>query len=143
MFKQLVRGSLLLSCIVLAACASAPRGTLFERLGGQAGVSSVVGQTLTRAAQDPRTRRSFDGVKLAAVQASLTQQICSIGGGGCRYEGETMARSHRDLKIQASEFDALVDMLREEFDRAGVDGGAKNELLKLLAPMKRDIVAAR
>jgi len=33
-----------------------------------------------------------------------------------------------------------VDILREEMDRAGVDAGAKNELLKLLAPMKRDIV---
>ena len=29
----------------------------------------------------------------------------------------------------------------EELDRAGVSSSAKNELLRLLAPMKRDIVA--
>jgi len=142
MFEQRIRNALLAVCVVLSACASAPQGTLFDRLGGGSTVSSVVGKTLERAAQDPRTRRSFDGIKLAAVQKSLTQQICALGGGGCVYEGETMARSHQGLKIQPSEFDALVDMLREEFDRAGVNAGAKNELLKLLAPMKRDIVAA-
>ena len=51
-----------------------------------------------------------------------------------------MERAHRDAKISASEFDALVTMLREELDRAVIETGAKNELLRLLAPMKRDIV---
>ena len=53
-----------------------------------------------------------------------------------------MRDAHRGLNIGASEFDALVAMLREELDRAGVDDGAKNDLLRLLAPMKRDIVTA-
>jgi len=130
------------ACILgLTACASAPQGSLYERLGGQATVAGVVNRTLERSSTDPRTRRSFDGVKLSVVQASLAQQICAITGGGCTYEGETMARSHQDLKIRPSEFDALVDILRGELDRTQVQVGAKNELLKLLAPMKRDIVA--
>ncbi|HEY1091804.1 MAG TPA: group 1 truncated hemoglobin [Burkholderiaceae bacterium] len=147
MNKQILRISMLSACIAfsvgLAACAAAPPGTLYERLGGEARVSAVVNASITRAAQDPRTKRSFDGVKLATVAKSIVQQICSISGGGCKYEGETMARSHKDLKIQPSEFDALVDIMREEFDRAGTDAGAKNDLLKLLAPMKRDIVPVK
>ena len=51
-----------------------------------------------------------------------------------------MARAHAESKIVAGEFDALVSMLREELDRSDTDPGAKNELLRLLAPMKRDIV---
>ncbi|MET0518496.1 MAG: group 1 truncated hemoglobin [Burkholderiaceae bacterium] len=132
---------LTLALTTLCGCASRPPAPLFDRLGGQAKVEEVVGNTLRRAASDPRTMRSFDGVKLLAVQKSLTQQICALSGGGCVYEGETMARSHKELKIRPSEFDALVEILREEFDRAGVDAGAKNELLRVLAPMKRDIVA--
>lgn len=144
MLDKLLRLSAGLGLSLLAACAQLPPKsvTLFERLGGDTGVSKVVGLSLTRAARDPRTQRSFDGVKIEAVQKSLTQQICSLAGGGCAYEGETMARSHQDLKITASEFDALVDMLRQELDRAGITAGAKNELLRLLAPMKREIVAA-
>jgi hemoglobin len=142
MFKQQMRVSCLLACLALAACAAAPDASLYQRLGGEATVSLVAGRTLERAASDPRTRRSFDGIKLAAVQQSLAQQICALAGGGCRYEGETMAKAHQDLKIRPSEFDALVDMLRQELDRAGVGAGSKNELLKLLAPMKRDVVAS-
>lgn len=127
----------------LAACSVAPTepATLYARLGGAAQVTLVVDRLIDRAAGDSRTRRSFDGVKLAPVKQSIVEQICSIASGGCRYEGETMERAHRDAKITAAEFDALVTLLREELDRAAVETGAKNELLRLLAPMKRDIVS--
>lgn len=135
-----------LSALVLAAglvaCAAEPAAppTLYARLGGASQVELVVGRLFDRTAADPRTRRSFDGIKLKALKESLAQQICSVSGGGCRYEGESMARSHAELKIVASEFDAMVSILREELDRGGADPAAKNELLRLLAPMKRDIV---
>lgn len=140
MFKQLMRIALWAVCLALAACASAPSGTLYERLGGEPVVFEVTGKTLERAAHDPRTMRSFDGINLVTLHKSLAQHICAIAGGGCRYEGDTMEKAHHDLKIQHSEYDAMVDILREELDAAHVDPGAKNELLKLLAPMKRDIV---
>lgn len=144
---RIARPAMLAASIVLTACATpaptsdAPAGSLYVRLGGPPVMTQVVTRTIERAAHDPRTQRSFDGIKLATVEASIVQQICSISGGGCKYEGETMAKSHKDHKIRAGEFDALVDILREEMDAAQVDTGAKNELLKLLAPMKRDIVA--
>ncbi len=133
--------------IALAACAAPPSsssnsGSLYARLGGEPVVSQVITRSIERAAHDPRTQRSFDGIKLATVEKSIVQQICFLADGGCKYEGETMAKAHKDLKIRPGEFDALVDIMREEFDAARVDAGAKNELLKLLAPMKRDIVPA-
>jgi len=126
----------------LVACATAPREpeTLYQRLGGAPRVQLVVDRTLDRTSTDPRTRRSFDGIKIAAIKESLAQQICSISGGGCHYEGETMKNAHHDSRIAASEFDAMVTILREELDRAGVDAAAKNDLLRLLAPMKRDVI---
>lgn len=127
---------------LMAGCASPPATppTLFQRLGGEPVMNQVVQRTLARSSSDPRTARSFDGIKLTTLQASIVQHICSLTGGGCHYEGETMQRSHADLRIVASEFDSMVTILREECDRAGVATGAKNELLRLLAPMKRDIV---
>ncbi len=132
----------MVACLVACAAAPSTPPTLYERLGGAPRVEAVVGRLIDRSATDPRTRRSFDGIKLKALKESLAQQICAISGGGCRYEGETMARSHADLKIVASEFDAMVSFLREELDRDGTDPAAKNELLRLLAPMKRDVVGA-
>ena len=142
MLKQLLRSSIAVTLLaLLAACATpAPDATLYQRLGGKPVVEAFVGSTIDRTSTDERTKRSFDGIKLAPIKASIAQQICAISGGGCKYEGETMAKSHADAKIQPREFDAMVDILREEMDRAGVNAGAKNDLLKLLAPMKRDIV---
>jgi hemoglobin len=129
--------------LLLGACSTSaqPHATLYQRLGGEAGVKDIVGGLVDRSATDPRTQRSFDGVKLATLKDSIAQQICAISGGGCRYEGETMANSHRDARITAAEFDSMVTLLREELDRQQVEPGAKNELLRLLAPMKRDIVS--
>lgn len=142
--KPYFRALLLAGVSAFAGCAATPatppNASLYERLGGATVMTPVVSRTLDRASTDPLTKRSFDGIKIAAIKDSLGRQICVISGGGCTYEGETMARAHHDSKIQPSEFDAMVTMLRQELDRAGVDAGAKNELLKLLAPMKRDIV---
>jgi hemoglobin len=80
-------------------------------------------------------------VRIDGLQQSLTEQVCALAGGGCVYKGETMAKVHKDLRISASEFDAFVEMLRQEIDHAGIGSGPKNELLRLLAPMKQAIVA--
>lgn len=123
-----------------AACAapSAER-SLHARLGGTAGVAAIVSDTIDRTAVDPRTKRAFADVKLAALKDSIAQQICALAGGGCTYEGETMAKAHKDLAITHAEFDLMVQNLRDALD-ARVGEREKNELLRLLAPMKRDVV---
>lgn len=112
----------LLCCAVVLACGVPPAQppSLYERLGGFGGVAQFVHKTLARAATDPRTARSFDGIKLQAVEQSLAEQICMLSGGGCRYQGATMADSHKDARIRDSEFDPMVGMLRDEMNRAGV-----------------------
>ena len=151
-----LRGTAALQCgALLMACSTAPEiatsqsgnlyqhqsGSLFQRLGGAGGVARFVHQTLARASTEPSTARSFDGIKLPTLEQSLAEQICMLADGGCRYQGANMANAHKDARISDSEFDAMVGILREELDRAGVSTSAKNELLRLLAPMKRDIIA--
>ena len=159
-----LRGTAALQCgALLLACGTAPEiatnqsgnlyqqqsgspyqhqsGSLYQRLGGAGGVARFVHQTLARASTEPSTARSFDGIKLPALEQSLAEQICMLADGGCRYQGAHMADAHKDARIRDSEFDAMVGILRVELDRAGVSTSAKNELLRLLAPMKREIIA--
>lgn len=131
--------------VTLAACAHPPApGTepLYARLGGVAGIESVSQAMLERMSTDPRTRRTFDGVNLRTLSASLATHLCMVADGPCVYEGETMRNAHADLGLGGSEFERTVQILREELDRAGVSQGAKNELLRRLAPSRRDIVTA-
>lgn len=131
-----------LALLVLAGCAQShsPRPPLHAALGGTPVIERVTARMVERMATDPRTRRSMDGIKVAPLAQSLAQQICALSDGPCKYEGETMARVHQGLEIAGSEFDATVQILREELDAAGVSTAAKNELLRRLAPMRRDIV---
>ena len=131
------------SLAALMACGSLPRqadGSLYEQLGGRAGIELVVGKTLDRVANDPRSKRSFAGIKMPHLKRSVTDYVCKLADGPCEYEGETMANAHAQSKNTAAEFDFMVTVLREELNKAGVSEAAKNELLRRLAPTRRGIV---
>lgn len=129
----------------LLACSTPPGAggySLYQQLGSQSGIELVANRTMDRVSTDPRSKRSFQGIKMPYLKKSVAAYLCKVADGPCQYEGETMAHAHAKSNITASEFDLMVSVLREELDRAGVSEGAKNELLRRLAPARRDIVTA-
>ena len=114
--------------------------SLYQRIGGLPMLSRIANQTLDIVSKDPQTSRSFEGVKMKTLKESLTNFLCVKTGGDCVYEGETMKKSHADAKITTAEFERMVDVMRERMDVNGVGTKEKNELLRILAPMKRDVV---
>lgn len=132
----------ILVSLLLCACANPGPGRpgLYQQLGGTVNIDTFTYKALARAAEDPRTRRTYEGVRLSYLQQSVSAYLCKVADGPCVYEGETMRNAHGDLAITGAEFDVLVQMLREEMDAANVSTAAKNELLRRLAPMRRDIV---
>ena len=128
-----------LVAMMLAATAHADT-SLYARLGGEPVVAQVVNQTIDTVAQDPRVNRSFDQVNLKRVKSKLVEQICSLTRGGCEYTGDEMKLVHKGLKITEREFYALVEALRQALNDNGVGEREKNELLAILAPMKRLVV---
>ena len=132
-----------LVCMSLfAGCANTPEKnqSLFTRIGGNEKLAIISAQTLDKMLESPKTKRSFEGVKMQPLKESLTQFLCLKTGGGCVYEGETMKNSHADAKITTAEFELMVQALRDVLDANGVGNREKNELLRILAPMKTDIV---
>jgi hemoglobin len=128
---------------LLAGCVAAPTSepTLYARLGGEPVVTKVVSETMDRSSTDPRTSRSFKDVKLQRVKDKIVEQICNLAGGGCAYTGDPMDKVHKGLKNTPAEMDLVVQFLRDALDANGVGQREKNELLQLLAPMKKDIVS--
>lgn len=113
--------------------------SLFNRIGGLPVLTKIVDEFIDEVAESPRTKRSFDGIKLKTLKESVVAQLCKLTGGPCIYEGETMLNAHKDSKISDAEFDAFVDIFRTTLNKY-LATSEKNELLKILAPMKRDIV---
>ena len=129
--------SLLLFC---GAAAAQAKSSLYDRLGGAAGVAAIAGTLIDRAAADPVLGRSFKETKLERIKTLLAEQICELSGGPCRYSGDPMKQVHAGHHISEAEFYGLVADLRDILKQRHVSIGATNELLRLLAPMKRDIV---
>jgi hemoglobin len=120
--------------------ANPPVDSLYARLGGDPVMKPVIDDYLSRVVEDPDLSRSFAGVDLARLKAHVVTFICSVTGGGCRYEGDNMKVAHAGLKITEAEMNHFVELLIEALDRHGVGLREKNELLAVLAPMKRDVV---
>lgn len=141
--SKLICRSVLLIMMSLSACALKPqKATLYERIGGYEVLTNVVDETIEKVVHDPKTQRSFEGVKLKPLKESIVLQLCELSGGPCKYEGETMKNAHQDAKITEAEFELMVAALRDALNRHTATR-EKNELLRLLAPMKRDIVSVR
>ncbi|MCY7388271.1 MAG: group 1 truncated hemoglobin, partial [Burkholderiales bacterium] len=92
-------------------------------------------------ASDPLTKRSFDKVDLKIFKLKIAEHICALTHGPCKYTGDSMKVVHQGMDITESEFYAMVEILRGTLIRAQVGEGAKNELLRILVPMKREIVS--
>lgn len=146
----LARGTRLISSGALAALmlasfglvfdAAATPPSLYERLGGEARMKVVIGQMIDSVAKNPEINQSFKGVNLKRLKAKIVLQICALTGGGCVYDGDDMKKAHAGLHISEAEMYGLVEALRNALDRNGVGQREKNELLAILAPMKKDVV---
>lgn len=136
-------GLALLACLhtmpASLAYAATP-ASLYVRLGGEAAVTRIADETIARAAQDPRTARSFKDSDLGRVKKHLAQQFCELADGGCRYEGDPMREVHMGHDISEAELYALVEILQDVMRESGVGIAERNALLAKLAPMKADVV---
>jgi hemoglobin len=128
------------ACICAAAAAGPGAPTLYDRLGGKSGVAAITDTLIDRVSSDPVLGRSFKDSNLPRIKRLLAEQICELSGGPCRYSGDSMKEVHAGHHISEAEFYGMVDDLRRILKQQHVGIAATNELLRLLAPMKRDIV---
>lgn len=133
--------ALLVFLFIMSGCSLAPKqsASIYTRMGGMEVINQVVDETIEVAANHPKTKRSFDGIKLKNLKESVASQLCFKTGGGCEYEGETMKNSHADADITTAEFEVFVQIFRDALNKH-VGEREKNEILQMYAPMKRDIV---
>ena len=133
---RVLAGSLLL----LAGMALGAQARLYDRLGGQSGVAAIAATLIDRVSADPKLGRSFKDTDLDRIKRLLAEQICDLSGGPCRYSGDSMREVHAGHQISEAEFFGMVADLREVLRERHVSQAAINDLLRLLAPMKRDVV---
>ena len=70
----------------------------------------------------------------------MTEQLCELSGGPCRYAGRDMRSAHEGMGVAKSHFNALVEVLQQAMDAKKIPFTVQNRMLARLAPMHRDII---
>jgi hemoglobin len=136
--------------------------TLFERLGGEQGVTAVVDDFTTRVLEDPRVNWQRKGVKrgglfrrdetaawsstpenVARLKQHLVQFIAVATGGPAQYEGKDMKTVHAAMQITNPEFDAVVGDLKVSLDKLQIPTKEQKELLAIVESTRPQIVTER
>ncbi len=119
---------------------------LWDRLGGEAAVKAVVHDFVLAAAEDKKVNFFRDGkVKLDAkgvehLEKMLVEFVSSATGGPLKYTGKSMKESHKGMAITDDEFDALAGVLVATLKKYKVPQAEIDELAKIVASTRPDIV---
>jgi hemoglobin len=123
-----------------AADTTAPPRSLYDRLGGQSAITSVVDSFVAIVAKDARINKKFARSDIGRVKRMLVDQVCAQTGGPCTYTGRTMKEAHLNMGVTEGEFNALVEDLVTTLNAFNVPKPEQDELLNALGAMKADIV---
>lgn len=166
----LLFSTLLAALVVLAACERAEEGettdeadtlavdtraqaagSLYDRLGGEPAIRSVVDDFVARAAADDTlnfTRRGTANEweatpeNVALLKERLVQFVGQATGGPQTYEGQDMATSHAGMEITDAEFDRLGGHLQASLQAHDVPAQEQQELLAIVETTRGAIVTA-
>ncbi len=120
--------------------ATAVSTSLYERLGGQAAVTSVVKDFYRRVLADDMLKGYFDGVDMPRQERSQIDFLSMALGGPNSYKGKSMRDAHNGLGITALHFDLVAGHLVDTLKGAGVPAPAIEEVVALVGPLKAEIV---
>jgi hemoglobin len=136
---------------------------LFDRLGGEPGISNIVADFLPRALDDPRVNWSRKDVErggfsihrgqsvtwnaspenVAQLQKHLVQFLSLATGGPAHYEGKDIKSSHANLHVSNPEFDATIGDLKASLDNLKIANKEQKELLAIVESTRPEIVTER
>jgi len=129
-------------CLVAAmsTAAAAQEKTLYERLGGVNAITAVTDAFIANVVAYSRINGKFAKSDPKRLRLHLIEQLCAVTGGPCVYTGNTMTKTHKNMKVTEGEFNALVEDLVAALNKLNVPDKEKNELLGILGPLKSQIV---
>jgi hemoglobin len=139
---QVTRWACAIGFLALMGCAAyeTPSGSLYDRLGGKAAITTVIDEFVAKVAADNRINGRFATTDIPKLKRHLVDQVCAASGGPCVYTGRDMKTTHAGMRVTNADFDALVQDLVAALDKFKVGEREKQELLALLNPMRKDIV---
>jgi hemoglobin len=92
--------AVLLGCAVTGCSMPKPvpppgEQSLYQQLGGRAGITAIVDDAIGNIAADPRINQRFRTTEPNHLKTNLIDLLCQRSGGPCVYAGRNMADLYR------------------------------------------------
>ena len=115
--------------------------TLFERLGGEPGITRLVTDIVDNHYRNPLIRTRFEQIKdRAAVERHSVEFLCAGSGGPQAYHGRDLVSVHTGMNISEQELIAAIDDMLAAMTKNGYDQAEKNDVVAILYSLKGDVV---
>lgn len=125
---------------LMSACATPRSRTLYDDLGGKAGVARLVDKLIEKYRADARINGLFNETNFEYFSERLNEYICLVADGGCEYTGLSMEDAHSGMDIKEREFNYFVEDSQAAMTDVGISVGVQNRLLKVLARDHADVI---
>ncbi len=130
----------LLSCGLTACSGKPPEASLYEALGGEAAIATIVENFILEIARDERVIDHFEVSNVQRFRVMMNQHLCMVADGPCVYEGDSMIDTHAGMGVTEADFNAIVEDMMAAMDQAGIPLGPQNRLLARLATFRAEII---
>jgi len=137
--------------------------SLFDRLGGEQGISEIVSDFTPRVMDDPRVNWSREGVtrgglsfhsghseawkptqqNVTVLKKHLVEFLALATGGPAHYTGRQLETVHAHMHISNPEFDAAIGDLKATLDKLKIPNLEQKELLAIIESSRPEIVTQR
>jgi hemoglobin len=119
--------------------------SLFERLGGGAGIAAIVDSLVAAHMENPVIRPRFVAYldtpeKIAAIKGHVCTFLEAGSGGPRAYTGRSMREAHRGMNINEAEFVAAVDDILAVLQKHAIDQSTQKDILAIAYSLKNEIV---
>ena len=125
---------------LMSGCATSRSRTLYDDLGGKAGVARLVDKLIEKYRADARINGLFNETNFEYFSERLNEYICLVADGGCEYTGLSMEDAHSGMDIKEREFNYFVEDSQAAMTDVGISVPVQNRLLKVLARDHVDVI---
>lgn len=114
--------------------------SLFERLGGNAGITAIASDVVDFHVANKVIGTRFANSDVDAMKHAAATFFIAGTGGENVYKGKDMLAAHKGMNISAAEFMAVLDDALAALQKHGIGQREQEEVLYILYSMRSNIV---
>jgi hemoglobin len=138
--KSILAVIIMQSLIGCALLASTEEHDLYENIGGQIGIETIVDTFIKKIPGDKDILPYFAKSSVSHFRKGFITHLCDSIGGPCDYKGDSMSDIHTGMNINEKDFNRIVELLISAMEESGISFQNQNRILKTLTPSRSDII---